>query len=316
MPFATHKFGGVNNIQDPATLGEVESPRAPVLTELVSAENIDLGDREEAAVREGYALAYSGAPHSGWNTRDYSRAFLVEAAKLKQFFSNGTSANLLTLSNNDPCVFEEVNEIVVFTNNTDIGYISPEGAAFFSAPSEQFKKSMPAGQNLAFYGGRLWVAYKNTLVRSDAYDIEARDERLSDIPLPGHIHMVAAVRGGLWVSAGETTAFLPEGDAAYKVVAPYAAIAGTDVPVPAGTLGAEEGEDAVIWRSTRGVCLGSANGTFVNISEDTTSLKPGRSGAAMLRQTEGQVHYISTARDTQAEFNRRTPLPDPVVSLP
>lgn len=317
MATVTLRFAGVNNVQDAAVLGRFADPRVPVLTELTEAQNVDLGDRLEVVMREGYARTYTGTPHSGWSTKDHTRAYVVEAGVLKQFFGSTTSA-LLTLSNNDPAAFAEVNNIVVFSNGTDIGVIDSAGASLFAAPSGRpFKAAMPAGQCVAFYAGRLWVAHGSTLTRSDAYDIEARDERLSDIPLPGRITMTVPVSGGLWVSAGNSTAFLKGGDEAYDNTVPYPALLGSALQGEAEWFGIKgiTGEVAV-WRSSRGVCLGTSDGAFFNLSEDVVAMKTGVAAAAMLRQAQGKIHYISTARSTAAEFNKFTPDTLDVITTP
>lgn len=307
MATITLKFGGVNNRLDPAVLGRIKDLRSPVLTELVEASDVDLGDRMEVAVREGYLRKVSGALHSGWSTPDGTRAYCVEAGVLKQFL--GTSvASLLTLSTNDPCVFEEVNSVVVFTNGTDIGLIDAVGASLFAAPTGQFKRAMPAGQALAFYDGRLWVASQNVLTRSDPYDIEQADERLADIPLPGIITMLTPVDDGLWVGYGDVTAFLKGGDEAYSEVAPYDAIAGTVCRGKAEWFGLEGITGNVIaWRSSRGVCLGGSGGRFVNLSEEQVAMPSGDTGAAMLRHFQGRTHYVSAVRGTKTAYNPFVP---------
>jgi hypothetical protein len=307
MATITLKFGGVNNRLDPAVLGRIENPRDPVLTELVEAVNVDLGDRMEAVVRPGYLRKVSGAPHSGWATADGSRAYCVEAGVLKQFL--GTSVTtLLPLSTNDPCVFEEVNNVIVFTNGTDIGLVDAAGAYLFTTPSGQFKRPMPAGQALAFYGGCLWVARQNVLTRSDPYDIEQADERLADIPLSGIVTLLAAVDDGLWVGYGGVTAFLKGGDAAYAEIVPYNAIIGTACRGKAEWFGAEGfAGNVVVWRSSRGVCLGGAGGRFANLSEEQVAMSTGDAGAATLRHFQGRVHYVSAVRGAAAAHNAFVP---------
>lgn len=314
MAEVTYHFQGVNNRLDPATLGVITDPRNPTLTELVEAVNVDLGDRREVGVRSGYTLALSGAAHSGWATTDGTAAYLVTAGVLQQFSGTAVTA-LLTLSNNNPTVFVEVNTAVVFSNGTDIGLIDASGASLFTEPTKQFKRAMPAGHALAFYNGQLWVARDNVLTRSDAYDIEQCDERVADIPLPGPVTLLAAVKDGLWVSGGGTTAFLRDGDAEYTDYIDDEAILGTAVVGKAAWFGIEGlSGDVVVWRSTRGLCAGGESGRYVNLTEETLALASGPRGAGLLRRNQGQTHYVATIQNSGAAFNPYTPPTIPLSS--
>jgi hypothetical protein len=312
MPSIFYQFRSVNNVDDPSVLGRYADARSPVLTDLVEAVNVDLGNKLEADVRQGFVQAYSGTPHSGWATADGKRSFFVEGGVLKEF-DGSTATTLVSLSTDEPCEFCEANNVIIYSNATDIGYIDSTGANEFTEPAEVtaaadtdivFKAIMPAGHLLAFYNGSLWVAHDNVVTRSDAYDLMARDERYSDIPLPGEVTMLTPVDDGLWVSDGRTAAFIQEGETSYLETAPYGAILGTAVEGKAEWLGVQGvSGKVVVWRSARGVCVGGNGGRFLNLSEDTVALKGGDLGAAMLRHANGQIHYVSTVRQTDDAYN-------------
>lgn len=307
MAEVTLKFGGVNNVLPPEVLGEYDDVRKPVLHRLTSALNVDIDDALGFAVREGFTEVLTSVPHSGWAVEGGNRAFFVEDGVLKEFLGS-SSVDLLTLSSNRAMSYTQVNEVVVFSNRDEIGYIDSAGAALFSTPTDQFKRATPAGQALTFFNGSLWVANGDIVTRSDAYAIEQCDERFCDIPLPGQITLLhgvpSDVGGGLWVSYGNSTAFLRAGEEAFKLIAPYGAILGTAVAAKAEWFGVEGfSENVVVWRSDRGVCIGDSNGRFANLSEGRVSMKPGDTGAAIMRHSKGCVHYLSTVQGTHTEFN-------------
>lgn len=307
MAEVTLKFAGVNNVLPPDILGAFEDARVPLLRYQTRVQNIDIGNAQEASVRQGYVLAVAGVPHSGWAYEGSSTALFVEDSVLKQF--DGTStADLLTLSTNDTAVFAQVNSVVAFTNGTDIGFIDSTGAHLFQEAPDQFKHKMPAGQALAFHNGCLWVAAGSVVYKSDAFNIEQYDERTAHVPFPAEVSMLQSVKdetgGGLWVSYKGCTAFLAKGDESFRDIAPYTAIAGTAVPGKAEWLG-DVGltGNIVMWRSDRGVCAGDAGGRFVNLSEGRVAMKPGTAGASMLRQAGGAVHFVSAVRSPSTEYN-------------
>jgi len=307
MAEVTLKFAGVNNVSPPDSLGVFEDTRVPLLRWLTAMQNFDAGEDAEATVREGFALALAGSAHSGWSTAGSDRAFFVESAALKQFL--GTSAtSLLTLSTNDRTVFVEVNNGVVFTNGTDIGFIDASGASLFGAVTTEFKRRMPAGQHLAFHNGRLWVAVGSILYRSDAYNIEQYDERTGVLPMPADIEMLKAVQsesgGGLWLAYTGKTAFLQGGDEAFKDVVPYGAVPHTATHGKAEWFGVQGlSGNIVVWRSSRGVCVGDETGRMINMSEGSVALKPGTEGAAIIRHSGGGTHFLSTVRAPGSEYN-------------
>ncbi len=301
-------FHGIDNKHDPETLGVIDREN-PVLKWLTEAIDVDIDDAGGIDQREGYALAISGTQHSGWS-RGSSAAYFVEGAVLKQLDPALSVVALLSLSTNDRMRFVDAGVAVVFTNGTDIGTIINGSASLLGAQTTEFKATMPAGQCIAFLNGCLYVAAGDKIYRSDAYDLEAMDERWSLTPLPGYISMLAAVDDGLWVSYGDETRFFKDGIIPESLVMegpPGSAVYGTDVLTSGAFFeGLQASGDAVVWRASQGICIGGKGGVWENLSEDTYSPKLGVSGAAIVRHSKGQVHYIGLASGVTDAYNEHT----------
>ena len=299
MAIFRHSFRTLNNLKDPIDL-------AP--DEMTVAQNVDLhNDGATISLRPGRVSSLAGTPHSLWATEDESQAYFCEDSVLKRFWPDGTATTLTTLSTDALVEFEEVNNIIVYTNDTDYGYIQDGSTGSFAAPTTQFKIAPPAGRFLALYNGRLFVLADEGLYYLDPYTADQMDERNCLIPLRGQPKMLKAVDDGLWVSKGDTTVFLRGGNPEefkYDEIDSAPAIAGTAVR----TLGKKIGRDAashyVLWASEHGLCLGGNGGSFNNLTEEYLAVKPSQQGAGVLREYAGRVHYLAVLQDTGTEHNQ------------
>lgn len=300
----TFKFTGVNNVKDPLHLKAGEMP---------AALNVDCDNDGIASRRDGYSLALAGSPHSLWATEDESKAYFVESSELKQLQEDYTSSVLKSLVSNNPMAFCEVNHLQVFSNGIEIGLVENKAASAMSHTPGTYNIAMKPGNHLSFYNGQLYSSFGNVTHFSLPYDIETMDSRQCRILWPEPVKMQIEVDNGIWFSAGNRTYFL-RGDgmdeSSLEQKASYPAIPGTAVKAKAEHFGFQKiFGNVVLWASTQGVCLGTSDGHLINLSESRYSCPSGQSGAGLLRQQNGCVHYLAVTQDGGEQFNIYKPNP-------
>ena len=78
-------------------------------------------------------------------------------------------------------------------------------------------------------------------------------------------------------------------------ILPYGAVLGSSAR--------SDNSTSVMWFSARGLVVGGAQGQVKNLQEDALAVRPGRKGAALLREEDGMRQVISSvfgAEDTRA----------------
>jgi len=293
----------LNNRQDPLRLGGFEDARNPVVTTLVTAQNVDIDDNSLVTRRSGRTRVYTGTPHSFWvYPQDKGVAYFVEGSQLKRLNANYSTTTVATLRSNRPLCYTEINNEIVASNGTDLGWLS--GLAFTSfvgGGGDTFSTAMPAGQYIAFdYGdGAFLSARESVIYRSKPYNAETRDIRYSEFPMDGYIRMLACVEDGWWVATDKHVSFVQrDGGDGFTFVH----ISDNVPPDGAFEAGWEDGEDTqrryVTWVSADGFCVGHAGGKYENISPDT-ALPTGSSGKLISRTHNGISQYIAVIHNPE-----------------
>lgn len=297
-----HIFRSLNNKLDPADIA---------MDEMAKAQNVDLDNGGGFARRGGRTSVLTVSdPHSLWSPDDESIALYGQASTLKRFWADATSTDLLTLSNNSTLSFVQVNNVIAFSNDTDIGVVQDGEAALMTTPTEQFKIAMAAGVHLALFNGRLYSLTSDGLYYSDPYTVDQMDERNCLIPLLGTPTMLAALDDGLWVGKGDKAIWLggrnPE-EFTYSEhidsVVPGTAI----VNRTANRFGLKADKKFALWTSSAGICIGANGGSHQVLTESYLAVKQAKAGTAFIREANGLVHYVTSLQDTSTALNQFTP---------
>lgn len=158
----------------------------------------------------------------------------------------------------------------------------------------------PAGQVLAYYKGRAYVAAGHVLYYSEPHAYELFDLR-HYVELPGPITVLAPIEtqdgGGIFIAAGEMTGFIggtsPE-EMTYTPLAQYGGILGTLTYVE-GTLfgdGALGAKMLPMWTSTAGVCVGTPDGQLLNLTEQRYQMDEDGEGCAVFMPDESRYVVV------------------------
>lgn len=161
----------------------------------------------------------------------------------------------------------------------------------------QFYGPPPAGQAIAVFRGRMFIAVGPLVYYSPAFGMEL-SQPLNFIPFASNVRMLAPVTGGLYVSDETTTYFCSGTDPeqfTITPVQPYPAIAGSVVYAPAGLLLQLQGETPTpVWLSAKGVVVGAQDGGVTNVTERWRFAPPARASAMFRQNGAGDWQYLAT----------------------
>lgn len=177
----------------------------------------------------------------------------------------------------------------------------------------QFMGPAPAGQLVAYYKGRMFVAVGDTLYPSQPYAYELFDAR-DYIVLDGPITMLAPFEddgaSGFFIATTNSTGVLigdaPE-DFKYVPKADYGVVAGALAYVDGalytdGALGARR---LPMWLSRAGICLGTPGLDIINITRERYTFDTADTGAAMYDPVTNQW-VATTGANTAIAMNTQT----------
>ena len=232
-------FAGMNNIADPANF-DMEKGQC------VDICNCDLDDKHSMSRRSGFRLVTPGHVTSCWTSPLSGVTYCVHGTHLCTF--NGTTVSVLTSEFTvlSDCNFEQVNNVVVFSDGQKIGIIdgsivtrtdsvsdwvgaenieqwvkdhAPADAAKWDGSTSNsnfatnvFKLSTLAGKHLCFYNGALYLAIGNFVYVTYTFDVSKMDLRYcTTAGFNSDVTMIKAVSDGIFVSTANGVYFLDGG---------------------------------------------------------------------------------------------------------
>lgn len=265
--FHFSRFRGINNVDDPVRLFDLDQREAAGSTSLAAATDVYVDDTNMLSQREGYEQKASGDIHSMWSNGTI--CLFMEGTDLKGLAADLNTKTVIRsgLSANRKTAFVDINGVIVFTDGVVIETII-EGVSSGSFPEVDKinKVVIGPGHLLESYRGRLLVANGAIINYSDVTQIGQTEPSKNYIPFLGIITMMKAVENGVYISDGKKTYFANGLDfqgATLEKVADYPVLAGTAQYIDKGIK-----KGSVIWMSPEGICMGGPSGAFENITED------------------------------------------------
>lgn len=168
------------------------------------------------------------------------------------------------------------------------------------APCETLHRaSMPGGQFVRGWAGRLYVASGDTLWYSDALRPHITAPRHNFVRFVGAIRFIEFVTGGAfvgddrgvwWLAGNDPTAWNAE------LASKAQPVARSSVLVPANLLGVLESRstrECAVWLSTEGHMVGAADGSVSALNSDRIRIAPGQSGRSVFLQRDGIAQVIT-----------------------
>jgi hypothetical protein len=297
------QFPGLNNVSDTYSLS---------LNGLTQADNVDLSKDGNISRRPGRTQIYAGVIDAAWG--DGQDFLFIEAGELKQLNVDYSATVLatLTISTNMLYVLRTAMNKLYWSTGQELEHgvielginrawtVSDEtywdGTFVEDALADELHQDpMPIGAQMVEYAGCIWMVYGDMVIYTNPYS-ETTDLRKNFIPVGERITNLGAVTDGLFITTATRTYFYAGRDPAEMSVvqqAPFGAIPNTMLQVDGRVLGEGQNTLGLIWTSSRGICAGFPNGTLVNVTQQQIKDLSGIEGTALLRELNGQRHYIA-----------------------
>lgn len=292
-------FSGINNTDPPERLKQPDyrDPQA----ELAAARNIDINRTGEIVRRPGRTILNGIPTTSLWSTADGLKAFGIQGTALVSLKADYSPTVLNSGFSSAPAYFTEANGVVYVTNGVRIGQVAGGVYSDFNATLKQFESLMPAGENIEYFAGRMFVAVGPVLWFSEAFRFQVRYRKDNFKQFPADIDMIAVVDDGLYVSAGGTVYFLlgtnPHKFAPLASVVAFGAYKGMKTYIPGNLLGeGKETDRYPVWAGSGGLCVGMNSGRVVNMTSEKFNVPQGSTGAGVIRKSANGNHFIGVVR--------------------
>lgn len=195
------QFTGVNTWDDPL---ELHTPtRDNPTTELAVCRDFDITNNLKLVQRSGRTVVLSEAFTDLWNASGTILAVRDGwLCSIKSDFSGYT--RLMSGFGAARVSYVNINNITVYSDRSNIGYVTGGVASAFPAPTSEFKQPLPAGQLVEYYKGRLLIAHSKTVSQSDPVAVRFT---LDVNPASGgnrrqfasEVTLLKAVGGGIWL---------------------------------------------------------------------------------------------------------------------
>ena len=275
---------GLNNKIDPVRLG---ADYRTGLRELSEAQNIDIDSTGRPSRRPGYSQASAKPAHSLFPVGDY--CLFVTGDALSVLETDWTDAPIRNVTVGARMSYVQVDDKAYYCNGYENGYVEnrashPWTAQDYVGPATTKTFSdPPLGHLLAIYNGRMYIAADSILWYSEPFAYSWYNKAANYIPFADRILMVRSVASGMYVSTKTKTYYL-SGDQPLEFniteVADYPAKIGSDCMVQGSRIhGLDYPGSVAMWTSTHGICVGSVNGHFMNLTEEKLVLPNTNQGA-------------------------------------
>ena len=207
----------------------------------------------------------------------------------------------LYLSNANGDVLYLANQV-----NVNAGFVTYTGDTrnFGIALANQFCDKPVPYQSSCFYKGRMYYAHGNVLWASLPFNFELINYSQDFVAFNGDILMCCAVDNGIYVATSTETFFLSGNDVLDFVqtsVLGYGAIKCNAVSVE--KIG--DRPQGMMWASKRGAIAGFDGGQVVNLTDGVFAFGDAGNGTAVMREQDGQKHFIVSLNDEIAPYNAR-----------
>ena len=161
---------------------------------------------------------------------------------------------------------------------------------YYGPTSKRLLSDPPIGNIVRIHSGFVYIAQHSVLWHSDPYSLNAFNLARNQFMFEGTIGMVRPTAGGIYVGTDKGVSFLygtsPK-DFRFLHVSESPIIEGTDVEVDFNEIGFEQllqnrTGKGVMWTSTAGVFLGTADGQAFNLTKDKLTRRSAARGAAQI----------------------------------
>lgn len=312
MPAITLYNGtiGLNTELDPKSLSH-GSKNSPGIIELAQAVNISIDDRGLATLRQGDSLIMSGSFHSLFC--DGGDCFVIQEGESSDTL-NKVNADLSLsvvragLSKGLRCELAQTNTDTFYGNGVQCGFIRA-GVNYewpvnpYRGPDADidFATSIPVPTHIAFaQGGKCIISSgQSAFINHEPFKYGLFAAALGFIGFESDVSMVCPVQSGFFVSDQRQTWFFRKIDGGwYRYKQELVDVA----PVIEWSLAAEKvllrdididlPGFGRVWASQEGICLGTDDGTVINLTKEKVKYPAGYARGACLVKGTAVIHTV------------------------
>lgn len=303
--------GGANNrIREAETPARRDTDAIPNSAFLRQALNVDLTAEGHPLRRRGYSLVEAGYAHSVF--RAGGLFFVVIDGFLKVGPKADELAPIMQVNRYLRMSYAVHADAVYFSNTTDSGrYTLSAGLEVWPGPQMEHKvhddeglelvdnlyETMPIGQIVASFRGRIYSAKKEELWFSEGMSTHISRLAVNYFLFPDHIYMVQPVDNGIFVATAHKVVFLSGTnpltmemvDTYDSGIVPYAY-----TRVPGEKFEVKEGDVPIWWAKDGVLCAGLPGGEVRQLTRDRLAAPEYGFGAVSLREREGISQIVSS----------------------
>lgn len=156
-------------------------------------------------------------------------------------------------------------------------------ASYEGSDSTRVMSPVPKGKHLAVYNGRIYLSSQNIIWFTEPFAYYWVDLARNFVPFGTKVRMIRPVEGGIYVSTEREIIFFGgsgPGDFIVKRLATYPAVEGTDLLIDGSMIG-KSTEKVAIFTTWAGICVGTSDGTLVNLTEKDNVIPTCNRGSAV-----------------------------------
>ncbi len=303
--------GGVNNrIRETETPATRDSNATPNSAYLRKALNVDFTAEGHPLRRRGYALLEAGYAHSVAYLG--GTFFVVVDGSLKVGPKSSELTTIVAVNKYLRMSYAEHAGYVYFMNSEQSGRFSVNtGYEIWPGPNQEhiihddeslelvdnLYETMPIGQIVASFNGRIWVAKRNEIWFSEGMSTHISRLAVNYYMFPSYITMLQPSGDGIYIGTDKGISYLKGAD-------PFANELGTAYPhgiVPyaytrvAGEKFESQEDDVPVWWTTDGVLsVGLPGGEVRQLTRDRLAAPEYGFGAVSMREREGMSQIVSS----------------------
>jgi len=302
-----NNFLGIDNVNDSTKI--IKRVKGIPFVRLIKAENVDLHTDSHISRCNGYTLSKAGTYSSVWSNDKICLA--INVGDLIQIHSDITTSILMQNVGGNEMAYETVPDgafdSVYFTNSFLIGKVTNGVASLLSATIREFKTVLPAGNNVKFFQGSVYVVRDKAVYISDVLNRGIYDRRWGFKFFESDIQMFEPIKDGIYVSDSNSVYFMKRTGSTQEVVAApvftitkvcdKAVVPGTGCKVFNVTSPSEKKhEQAIIWVAGQTLYIGGDGGQTEAIRENVYEVPLGMTGTCVFRKSGDLKQYITIVR--------------------
>lgn len=304
--------GGVNNrIRETEQSAARDKDAIPNSAFLRKAVNVDLTQEGHPLRRRGYALHTAGYAHSVYYAGGLALYFVVIDGSLKVGPKAAELATIMSVNRYLRMSYAEHAGAVYFMNGQESGRYSAAGLEVWPGPQQEHKiyddeglalvdnlyETMPVGQNVASFSGRIYVAKQNEIWFSEGMSTHISRLATNYYMLPKYIDMMQPVEDGIYIGNESQIIYIKGTDpftAEQSNVYPHGVVPFAFARVPGEKFDVKERDVPVWWTKDGVLSVGLPGGEVRQLTRDRLSAPEYGFGAVSIREREGISQIVSS----------------------